>query len=374
MSRTTPRLIDIAHKAELSVTSISRILAGQRLSEYSQTTQDRVRKIAEELGWRPNLVVQGMKTGKTNTFGVFIAPYDTYWTGVLYGIHDTLLDAKQVPLVLWPHALVHPTIEPDVTEVKLNGQGSGGAASSSSSVPPGASGLMDGSGASRRELDRINCLEDRRVDAIISWPLHEGNARDRLAMLSTRGLPVVTIDDMLPEPAKSIYVGTDEDVTMTMIREHLESLGHRRVIYIGIKRDHTWARRRKDAFFKAWPECDPRCAIDLDTDDDRCHAQVKDFVRSQPEATAVVAASDHVARQITRALEPLGKRVPDDLAIVGYGNDVFGKGDVPLTTIDQRPYEVGQAAARLALKSKKPHKRSFLIKTRLLVRESTRSA
>ncbi|MEO0588440.1 MAG: LacI family DNA-binding transcriptional regulator, partial [Planctomycetota bacterium] len=82
MPKGTPRLVDIAERAELSVTSISRILAGQRLSEFSPETQTRVRKIAEEMGWRPNLVVRGMKTGKTQTFGVFMAPFDTFWTGV----------------------------------------------------------------------------------------------------------------------------------------------------------------------------------------------------------------------------------------------------------------------------------------------------
>lgn len=350
------------------MTSISRILSGQRLSEYSADTQARVRKIAEEMGWRPNLVVQGMKTGKTHTFGVFVAPYDTFWTVVLYGIHDTLLEAKQVPLVLWPYALVHPTVEP------WHENETPDSASSLVPVPNGLAGQTVGpSGSARRELDRINCLEDRRVDAIISWPLHERDAVERLTMLSGRGLPVVTIDHALPTPAKSIHIGSDEATTMSNIRAHLEELGHRRVVFMGIDRDHEWATRRKAAFLKTWPEFDASASLTLSGDDDRCQDEIGGFFRDHPEATAVVAATDHIARQVIFGARRIGKRVPEDLSIVGYGNDMYGSGDLPLTTIDQRPYEVGRTAAEVALKLKKPRGRSIKISTQLMPRASTRA-
>ncbi|MEM8782083.1 MAG: LacI family DNA-binding transcriptional regulator [Planctomycetota bacterium] len=372
MKSNSPRLIDIAERAKLSVTSISRILGGQRLSEYSPATQERVRKIAEEMGWRPNLVVRGMKTGQTHTFGVFMAPYDTFWTGVVYGIHDTLLDAKQVPLVLWPHALVHPTLE------AADPDGQTQVAARNNATPGGAglpgSHVADPEGSERRELDRINCLEDRRVDAILSWPLHERNARERLTMLSSRGWRVVTIDDALPAPAKSIYVGGDETGTMRTVRDHLAGLGHQRVAYVGVDRQHTWARRRKAAFAEVWPDRDACPMLDLEYDDGSCSGEALAFIQAHPRTTAVVAATDHLARQITRALMQAGRCVPDDLSIVGYGNDAFGSGDVPLTTVDQQPYEVGCVAARVALQKIKPQDRQVLVPTRLLTRRSTQPA
>lgn len=373
MARTTPRLIDIAEKAELSVTSISRILSGQRLSEYSPDTQARVKKIANELGWRPNLVVQGMKTGKTHTYGVFVAPYDTFWTGVLYGVHDKLLEAKQVPLVLWPHAVVHPTVDPMTGAEWADDDGPVEA----SEVYPAATlypaSEADAAGSDRRELDRINCLEDRRVDAIISWPLHEDDARQRLTMLSGRGLPVVTIDDQLPDPAESIYVGNDEDKTMAKVHDHLAALGHRNVLYCGLPTPHTWAARRRAAFERAWSDRSACGATELEDDGSR-HDRIVEWIKRYPEATAVVAANDHLARHVIRAVADLGLRVPEDLSVVGYGNDVFGRGDVPLTTIDQQPYRVGEAAARVSLRAQEADERSVLVPTRLLIRESTATA
>ncbi|MEM8738858.1 MAG: LacI family DNA-binding transcriptional regulator [Planctomycetota bacterium] len=368
MARSTPRLIDIAERAKLSVTSVSRILSGQRLSEYSVNTQERVRNIAEELGWRPNLVVQGMKTGQTHTFGVFMAPYDTFWTGVLYGVHDTLLDAKQVPLVLWPHALVHPTVEPLSDEAWAAGGGS------AVTHPPPSHEDTDGpnsAGSARRELSRINCLEDRRVDAIIAWPLHEANARERLAALSARGLPVVTIDDMLPDSAKSVYVGGDERATMNTIRAHLEELGHRRVAYFEFNTPHTWASRRREAFDQTWTEAAPTLALEQLSGGRYDHDAINRYIQTHPDVTAVVAATDHVGRHVARALTETGKRVPDDLSIVGYGNDLAGHGDIALTTVDQHPYEVGRAAAQIALNQLDTPDGMHLVPTTLLHRAST---
>lgn len=374
MKTSSPRLIDIAEKAGVSVTSVSRILGGQRLSEYSEKTLKHVRGIANEMGWRPNLVVRGMKTGQTHTFGVFMAPYDTFWTGVLYGIHDTLLEAKQVPLVLWPHALVHPTLEPDLDAIEGADRRAFATRSTmrDAATADDSPNPLDETQGRRHELDRINCLEDRRVDAIISWPLHEADARDRLTMLSARGWRIVTIDDELPAPAKTIYVGSDEVATMKMIKTHLmDELGHRQIGYLGVDRDHAWAKRRKAAFREVWSDPPTHPMIDLSVDDESCHDEVVGFITKNPQITAIVAATDHIARQATRALIRVGKKVPGDLSIMGYGNDAFGSGDVALTTIDQQPYEVGKTAAGIALNTIKPKHREILISGKLISRAST---
>jgi LacI family transcriptional regulator len=161
---------------------------------------------------------------------------------------------------------------------------------------------------------------------------------------------------------------------MQTIRDHLTALAHRRVAYIGVHRDHAWARRRKEAFAEVWPDRVACPILELSQDDESAQGEAVAFVNSHPDTTAIVAATDHVARQVTRALMRDGKRVPEDFSIVGYGNDAFGSGDVPLTTIDQRPYQVGQIAARVALDKAEPTSREVLIPTQLLTRRSTQPA
>src|SRR6476646_3709084 len=89
----------IAEMAGVSQATVSLVLNGRGLS--SETTQRRVRKAAEQLKYRPNLLVQGIQTGKTRMIGVMAPPMDFYWSQVLYGIHDVLVAHDHVPITLW---------------------------------------------------------------------------------------------------------------------------------------------------------------------------------------------------------------------------------------------------------------------------------
>ncbi|MEO1236297.1 MAG: LacI family DNA-binding transcriptional regulator [Planctomycetota bacterium] len=361
-------MIDIAERAKISLTSVSRILGGKRLSEYPPATRERVHKIAAEMGWRPNLLVKGIQTGKTQTIGAFMAPYDTYWTGLIYGVHDQLLESKHVPLVLWPHALVHQTADRVTNEAWATGE-------NSQPAPPPFFETKQSprpvtTNSSRRELERINCLEDRRVDAIISWPLHETSAKDRLTMLGARGTPVVTIDDELPEEAGAIFVGSDDEAAMRSVMDYLQNLGHRRIGYIGIRAHHHWDKARRAAFLAVMKPASPP-TLELTTHDDRCCSEIAEFLKSHAELTAVVTATDHLARYAVSELAKLGRDVPRDVSVVGYGNDVFGMGNLQLTTVDQGPYEIGRLAAQIAVSPEGPRERRYQTETRLVVRSTS---
>src|SRR5580658_9189958 len=89
----------IAEEAGVSQSTVSLVLAGHRLN--SDATSRRVLEAAERLGYRPNLLVRGIQTGKTGTIGVLIPPFDFYWGEVLCGIHDVLTEKDSVPITLW---------------------------------------------------------------------------------------------------------------------------------------------------------------------------------------------------------------------------------------------------------------------------------
>ncbi|MEM7626368.1 MAG: LacI family DNA-binding transcriptional regulator [Planctomycetota bacterium] len=367
MEHSSPRLIDIAERANVSLTSVSRILGGKRLSEYPPATRERIHKIAAEMGWRPNLLVKGIQTGKTQTIGTFMAPYDTYWTGIIYGVHDQLLESKQVPLVLWPHALVHQAVDRVTNEAWATGEGD--QPDSNPFAETRQAPRPNTTSSRRRELERINCFEDRRVDAIISWPLHETDAKERLAMLGARGTRVVTIDDQLPEEAGAIFVGSDNQTAMQEVVDYLRGHEHQRIGYIGIEDRHHWVELRRSAFLKAMgPASPPTC--ELTTHDDRCCVEIADFLKRHPELTAIVTATDHLARYTVSELVKLGRRVPQDVSIVGYGNDVFSMGSLQLTTVDQGAYEIGKLASRVAISQENPQER-YNTETRLVVRDTT---
>ncbi|MEO1236980.1 MAG: LacI family DNA-binding transcriptional regulator [Planctomycetota bacterium] len=363
------KLKDVAEAANISMAAVSRILRGHKAEDFNVDTQKRVLEAAERLGWRPNLLVQGLQTGQTGTLGVFVAPFNTHWTGVLYGIHDTILKADRVPLVLWPHALVHPTLDHDLSEeghAQLAYQRVG------RSPTDGDSGADLGG---RREEERLLRMIDRRVDAVVSWPLFEPEAIQRMVSLSERGWPIVTIDDQLPTPATSSMVTVDEAEGLRQIAEHLAERGHRYVLYVGLERPHAWSHRRHRGFLDHVPGATPRHAMQVDTTGQKERGPIAEFLKQHPEATAVVAASDLLALQVIEVARGLGYDVPSRLSVIGYGNQVFDTVSVPLTTVEQNPYQIGTLAAQLAMgeaESSETGRRSIReIKPTLVVRDST---
>lgn len=320
----------------MSLAAVSRILRGVKINEFSEETQKRVHKIAVELGWRPNLLVQGLQTGKTNTIGVFAAPFDVYWTGVLYGIHDKLLAAKRVPIVLWPNALVHPTVNRQADE-----------STAGSSIRIGHSSISTGAGtADRLEHERLVRLIDRRVDAIITWPLFDQQAIDCMTQIGERGWPIVSIDDQLPGVSNATMVTTDESAAMRLAVDHLTEQGHRRIAFAGLDRLQAWCVRREAAFKACVPD---GLVCHVETVGSAERPRIVELLRDNPDVTAVIASSDHLALQIIEAGRSLGRAVPADLAVIGYGNEVFDTSLLPLTSIDQQAYQIGQLAAKCAL-------------------------
>src|SRR4051794_2984121 len=89
----------IAEHVGLSQATVSLVLSGRHVS--SDKTRQRVLRAARKLGYRPNLLVRGMQTGKTRMIGVMMPPSGFHWVEVLYGIHDVLAAADHLPITLW---------------------------------------------------------------------------------------------------------------------------------------------------------------------------------------------------------------------------------------------------------------------------------
>src|SRR5271168_3063319 len=206
----------IAEQAGVSQSTVSLVLSGRRGN--SDQTSQRVLQAAERLKYRPNLLVQGIQTGKTRMIGVMMPPFDSYWSEVLYGIHDALTAEDHVPITLW-------TVHTGPSARRRNGE--------------------SGSGD---ELAQIHRMVDRRVDGVILWPSFAQLFVEHIHEFSSRNLPVVTIDHQLPPEFNSDFVGSDEGSGGRMVAEHLYGLGHRHVGYLAAPRFASWAMARKQAF------------------------------------------------------------------------------------------------------------------------------
>jgi LacI family transcriptional regulator len=314
---TVPRLKDVAKAANVSLAAASRILRGD-CERFGEETCRRVLEASRQLGWRRNLLVSGMQTGRTQTIGVMIPPYDSFWVSVLSGIHDTLAASDFLPITVWIGSLGDmPHFEKDEA---------------------------DG-------LRQINRLLDRRVDGLIMWPPFSVAYYHHFPEFVERRVPVAVIDHY---STVADSVETDEEQSASVVASHLLELGHRRIACLSSREtpSQTWAvkrrssfedavRRHPDASVKSW-RLNPlgtngrEVARELLTDDLR--------------PTAVFAASDHEAAFIHDAAIELGMKIPHDLSIVGFADlDFAATMDPPLTTMRQKPHEIGRLAAKLIM-------------------------
>jgi LacI family transcriptional regulator len=315
----SPRLQDVADLAKVSLGAASRILRGDD-AHFSPETRERVLAASRKLGWRRNLLVSGMQTGKTRTVGVVIPPYDSFWVSVLSGIHSRLAEADFLPITVWLGDIEHmPHFEAD----------------------------------EQQGIRLMNRLLDRRVDGLILWPpfglAYYHHARE----LRDSKVPVVMIDYHSDKQICDT-VATDERHATTLVARHLADLGHKRIAYISGREvpSQTWAMERRKGLeeaiaglkgvdFKSWR---------LNRVGSNGVEVAKRALSSRLRPTAVIATTDHEAVDVYQAAGELGLSIPGDISVVGFADlDFAATMAPPLTTVRQRAAEIGARAAMIML-------------------------
>jgi LacI family transcriptional regulator len=335
----------IAEQAGVSQSTVSLVLSGRRVN--SDETSQRVLQAAKRLKYRPNLLVRGIQTGKSRMIGVMMPPFDYYWSEVLYGIHDVLAAADHVPITLW------------TTHV--------GSAPRRRYGPP------------LNELEQIHRLLDRRVDGVILWPPFAQLFKEHVQEFSSRNLPVVTIDHLLPPQYGADYVGSDEAAGGRMVAEHLYKLGHRRMGHLAGPAVATWATARRKAFESTVAHLTGANSITLEAPPGDTALGIntaRALLAPGDRPTAIFAASDLYAKDVYQAAREKNLRIPEDLSVVGFSDDDFaGEMSPPLTTVRQPAYEIGQAAAEIVLARSSGRIRGDIqreeLPVGLLIRQST---
>ncbi len=310
-----PSLKAIAAETQLSQATVSRILRNR--DECSADTRRRVLDAAMRLKYRPNLLVRGMQTGRTQTVGVMLPVWSEFFGWIFEGVHRALNQIDHVPMLLWGH---DPLVESPQRNLKP------------------------------QELTQIYRLIDRRVDGVILRPVHDSVTDSYLQQLWDRQIPVVALDREL-EHTQADFAGNDDVAIGRAAAEFLLSLGHRRLAQIAGPESATSFARRSQGFEAAvreagatcqtFPESRPAAVTGLEW---------QHVLGSHDRPTAIFAGNDEIALMVLSLATQRGLSVPRDLSVVGCGNLSVGAAVTPgLTTIDQRPQLVGQAAVELLM-------------------------
>ncbi len=344
-------LRDIAHLADVSPATVSRVFSGR--APVAESTKARILALAADHGFRPSAIGQVAFGGPTRSIGVLMQRLAvSFFADITNGLQQTLLEQDYLPMI-----------------------------------------LQRGIG-SLSEARMIQRLLDHRVDGMILLPSDESlqpavfeqttKARPPAVFeqVTKAGLPIVFIGSI--HPSHGFDVATNDDVAGgRIVGEHLLALGHRRFGFVSFGAGHANALPREEGL---------RSALDQST----CPLHAKNIVRIDPfdshreqaleadlfrilsrrdRPTAFVLSADTQVEAVLKATRTLGLRIPRDLSVVGFGNLNFSSlMTPPLTTVEQNGRQLGQCAARIILaRLENPSIPLFFetIPVRLVVREST---
>ncbi len=195
----------------------------------------------------------------------------------------------------------------------------------------------------------------------------------------SRRIPLVMMDIFLAG-VEADYVTSDDRKGSYEAVKHLLELGHRKILHLaGPGEDSTENARYegyKEALLEQGIELDESLVREAGWNHERGYLEMKKFlIANRNGAVAVFACNDEVASGAFRAIRERGLKVPEDVALVGFGNlDIGLLLEVPLTTVDQLSVAMGVKATELLLDRIKGKggllPRKIITPTRLVVRES----
>lgn len=290
-STSAPRSVDVARLAGVSQKTVSRVLNNEPY--VSEQAREKVLAAAEALGYRLNNAARALASGRTRTIGVVSLGTALYGPAtLLVGIERAARDTGYALRVV-------NTMEGEATGV---------------------------SGA-------VASLLEQGVDGIvISEPIDEGE------LTLTADVPVLVIGAPAPFDApRVVTVGVGANLLARAATEHLLSLGHRTVHHLAGPQRWYAARDRVAGWRGALADQgrDVPQALIGDWSAASGYAVGHELARD-PEVTAVFAANDDMAIGLIRALLESGRRVPEDVSVVGYDDiPVAAYITPPLTTVRQ---------------------------------------
>jgi LacI family transcriptional regulator len=292
-----------------------------------------VLQAAADLDFQPNVLARGLSSGRTRTVGLLTDELaGRFAIPVLLGV-ETTLGAEQMSVL-----------------------------------------LCDARGDAIRRQHYIRTLVARKVDGLIVL----GETNDlRGSLTADIPVPVVYAYGESDDPG-DLSIVSDDRGGAKLAAEHLLAQGRRAIGHITGEQTYRAARERASSLQATLDDAGLPIvggALYGDWTQRWGRQAARMLLATHPELDAIFCASDQLAVAAADAVHQAGRRVPDDVALVGYDNwEVFSaESRPPLTTIDLNLQQIGSAAVKHLFAAMDGDRTSGVIRhpTRLVVREST---
>lgn len=297
-----PNMAQVAQRAGVSAQTVSRVLRG--LENVQPATRKKVEAAVQALGYRVNGAARALSSGRTQMLGLIEVPSVNYSSAAIgYGVELAAREAGYSVTI----------------------------SATTSSHP------QDVASAFAR-------LEEQGVDGVILAIPTRSSTGD-LGSFAVR-IPTVPLDGSLEHGAQVVAV--DQHKIGRLATEHLLDLGHPSVWHVSGQRGWVDADAREAGWLEVLAERGIEAPPVLQGDwSPRSGERAGELLARMPEVSAVFVASDEMAFGVMSALNSRGRRVPEDVSVVGVGDIALAAyATPPLTTVAQSYEALGARAVR----------------------------
>ena len=326
---------DVAARAGVSHPTVSRVIHDD--PQISAATKQRVRKMMEQMGYRPNLIARGLVRNRTQVFALVIPDFNPHVQPIVRGVVDACR-RRDYALMLFS------------TEYW-----------------------------SEEEASYSYIAANWRVDGVLIYNvMHHDRLTADAQRLKADQLPFVFINKYLRK--KNINtVSVDNYDAVGRAVEHLAGLGHKKIGILngslmsvdGVERFEAF----KEALARAGLRYEPRHTGTANFSDTEAAEETRRILGLRDRPTAIFCANDLMAMGAIRAARGMKLRVPKDLSFVGFDDLEAGRWFNPsLSTLQPPQREVGEQAIELLIKIIQDPKRKaeqMALPAKLILRESS---
>lgn len=323
---------DVAEKAGVSVATVSRVL--NETNNVRQSTRERVMAVIEQLGYKPNAIARSLSNRKSNIIALVVPTITNPFFPELARAVEDIAESKGYQVIL---------CNTDDSREKL--------------------------------LKYIDSLSTQYIDGMV---IDSHNLRQEdIEQLKKNDIPVVLIDRIIHD-GEFTSIAVDNRAGGAMATTHLLEIGCKRIGHLSGPMEvetalqRAWGYRdvvgRLSWFDQSWVAAGEYSV-------ESGYQMMKELLMRHPDVDGIFASNDLIGIGALKAAYEWGKKVPNELSIIGFdGIDLSGLVIPPLTTVQQPIYQIGEVAVQeLFLSMKDPNRppKKHVLDVKLAIREST---
>lgn len=301
---------DVAREAGVSIATVSRVL--NDIDVVNEETKKKVLDAIKDLGYRPNIVARSLKTQRTKTIGILVPDISSQ-------VYPEIVRGAEDVANIYDYNIILCNSDYD----------------------------MD------KEKEYLRVLKEKMVDGLLYMSVSlEEKTIDLVNDLDLKTVLVETNDEKGIFPSVTI----DNIQALYDSTKYLIDKGAKKIAFIGTKQEEVNAVTKR---YKGYEKALLENGLELDEDlryfdgfkVKTGYNGIEKFLESNKDFDAVVCSSDEIAMGAINALRDHGKRVPEDVSVIGFSNISMSEVFYPkITTVAEPMYDMGSIAMRMLIK------------------------